>query len=170
MNIKASGKLDFRAFKSLQRAHEGIMHYIGSFVGAFALLSFVLELLLFGLKEGLKTGWPLLVVVAILALLTFYLPKISYKQLGKLKDVLNEYSFTDGEFTVATRLDGMDSVAKYSYDLIEKAIETPEFFFVYQTKRTAFPVDKATIEGGKADELKEKLMKTLGKKYTVRRK
>ncbi|MBR5947354.1 MAG: YcxB family protein [Clostridia bacterium] len=170
MNIKASGRLDIRALKSLQRAHGGIMRLLSIIVGGFALLSFILMLLFLGLKAGFKIGWMLLLAGSVLMLLVFAAPRMTYKQLGKLKDVLNEYSFTDGEFTVATRMDGMDSVATFSYDLIEKAMETPEFFFIYQTKHTAFPVDKATIDGGTADELKEKLMKTLGNKYTVRRK
>ena len=169
MNIRAKGKLDFRTHKALQKAHMGIIYYIGIAMIGLSIAEFCFELLSRGAAEGFKTAWLFLAAAAYWALLVFGIPRLTYKKLGRLKDSVSEYAFGDAGLTAYMSKDGIKQQAEISYDIIEKVIETREFFFIYQTKNTAFYVDKKTLEGGTAEDIRAKFAPRLGKKYIVRK-
>ena len=169
MNIKATGKLDVRTLKTLQKAHKGAMYYIAIAVMCASIVTFIISLLALGVKESFKTGWELLACAGLLALLVFAAPRLSYNQLGRFKDAESEYRFGDESFIALTSKDGINQQAEYSYDMIDKVIETKEFIFIYQTKNTAFYVDKATVEGGTAEDIRAIFQPRLGKKYIIRK-
>lgn len=169
MDIKAAGQLDLSAFKALQKAHKGAMYYISIMLIGIAVGEFLFELMFLGVAESFRIGWPLLVVAVVLALLIFAAPRLSYRQLGRLKDAVSEYEFGDEGFKVVSRQDGMETSGQYSYDMIEKVVELPEYIFIYQTKNAAFPIEKATIEGGTAEDIRAIFAPRLGKKYIVRK-
>ena len=89
MDIKAAGRLDLSAFKALQKAHKGAMYYISIMLIGIAVGEFLFELMFLGVAESFRIGWPLLVVAVVLALLIFAAPRLSYRQLGRLKDAVN---------------------------------------------------------------------------------
>lgn len=179
MEIHASGKLDFRTIKALWRASGG---------GHRALRIILLAV------YALLTAWCgynayrydyvyyqkptrftllfvfCLVMLVLLIVSTLRIPNRSYKLLGKRRDAVNEFVFRDDHFEVTSHADGYEASGSIAYTQLEKAIESPEFFFLYETKRTCYPVDKATIENGMAEELAEKLKTVLGKNYKVRKK
>ena len=97
----------------------------------------------------------------------FLVPMIRYNALAKLQDAENYFLFTDDLFTAATQCSEYSDEAKMEYSMFVKAFETSRYFFLFQTYNQAFVVDKSTIEGGSAEDIRAKLSLILGNKYII---
>lgn len=97
----------------------------------------------------------------------FGLPYLQYRSMSKMKDFENNYIFRENEFVASTNSDDFigDSVMKYS--MLEKVMETKEFFFLFQNKRQALIVDKSTLSADESEKLRDTIRPILGKKYIV---
>ena len=95
----------------------------------------------------------------------FAMPKIQYNSMSKMKNVGNDYVFYDDEITVSSVSEHLSAKDVLKYSIMVKAYETEKYFFFYISKRQVFVVDKATLEGGTAEDLRVKLLSVLGKKY-----
>ena len=167
MEIHASSTLDLRTCKALNRAVSRVKPAVS--IGIYVVLTAYFVIASFTNQKDIPLAvvcGALLVLLLVLALIA---PKRSYKQLGKARDCVTEFVFLDDRFIARTQFEGHDSSSEVSYSNIEKVIETKEFFFIFQTKRSAFSVEKATIEGGTAEQLGAVLLNAAGKNYMVKR-
>ncbi len=172
MEIKAKTKLDFEAAKAL--AHVSLYRKKNP-KKSFALwcaLCLILACLVVASAIWFK-DWKTFVYPAIaLALLffmnafTYYIiPRIQYKSLSKLKDVENEYVFTDDALKVLTRNESYSGVSEMKYGLFVKAYETSEYFFLFQTNSNVFVIDKSSLEGGGPEDVRGILKPYLKRNY-----
>ena len=97
----------------------------------------------------------------------FVLPRIRYHQMGEQKGCHNEFTFTDDSMRISSYDNGYGGESRIDYKVLSRVIETSKYLYIYQTKAQAVIVDKATIEGGTAEELRQKLQTILGKKYVI---
>ncbi len=171
MEIRAKCKYDYETCKAVAHIDAYRKSNPKNTVILRAVFCIALTVLNFAVAAGgeLYMGYTVAVAAVLILLIDMFMyfgmPRIQYNSMSKLKDVENSYIFYDDEFfteTVSESFSGQD-VMKYS--LLEKAFETERFFFIYINKRQTFVVDKATLEGGSAEEIKEKLTSVLGKKY-----
>lgn len=93
----------------------------------------------------------------------FMLPRIQLNI--KVKDVGNDYVFREDGFSAVTVSENFSGRDDMKYILIIKVFETEKYFFIYINKRQMFVVDKATVEGGTAWDIREKLSRVPGGKY-----
>ena len=112
----------------------------------------------------------LLVLMAVVMLLMCYmyfvLPRQTYKAQGKLKDAENTYTFGENSVHIVSQAEQYTGEAQVEYGLFIKVYETSEYFFVFQTKNQVFLVDKSTIQGGTAEDIRSRLSGAV-KKYVI---
>ena len=97
----------------------------------------------------------------------FGLPNIRYKSLAKMKDAENEYIFCDNSLKTFTKSETYNGEAEIEYSIFVKVYETSDYFFLYQNNNQVFLVDKSTIEGGRIDDIRNKLSSFVKDKYIV---
>lgn len=97
----------------------------------------------------------------------FILPRITYKSQNKLADIGGTIVFTDTEIKVESVSANYSGTSVIDYSVIVKVIETGKYLFIFQNRATAYVVEKSSIEGGTANDLREKFMPMLGKKYIL---
>ncbi len=174
MEIKAKCKYDFKTCKAMAHVYSYkkknplktmILHFILAFV--LAVLNFILIRLTGGEAINTVAFVCCLLIVVLELTMYFLMPRLQYNSMSKMKDMANDYIFRDEDFTATTDSEEYkgDSVVRYS--LLEKVMETSEYFFLFQNKRSVFLVDKTTFEEGTAQELRKKLFPILGKKYII---
>jgi len=116
-------------------------------------------------------GWYYLLVIGLVLLLEYYLyfvfPVLQYNALGKLKETVNDYTFNDDTMKVSSQNPVYAGESELQYDMFWKAYETSKNFFLYQTKNQVFVVDKSTITGGTAEDIRSKLSEALKEKYII---
>ena len=96
----------------------------------------------------------------------FWLPRISYKAQAKMKNAENSFVFGQQAVRITSRTAQYEGEAHIEYTLFVKVFETSEYFFLFQTKNQAYIVDKATIRGGTAKDIRSRLTPAV-KKYVT---
>lgn len=166
MEIKATSKFDYETIRTFY--YMSIKRRVILETVFFAVLEaiIILEMFLFGISSvlcGLAIGIPVgSLIVCLLRLLGV---KSYYKSYGKMKNVKNEYTFLEDSFCAVSNNEGMCGESETKYSMIEKVIEKPDYIYIFQTKRQAIIVDKSTITGGTVEDIRNKLMPILQKKY-----
>lgn len=174
MHITASCQMTLESIKALVhlsmfRKGDPKKRMIGFFILAAAVFLLVAgELFLIGPDPMPVT---LLLVMAALCLLMcyyyFWLPKLQYNKMAHLRGAVNTYTFRDEDILIATQGEGMSGESTVAYSFIVKAMETQNYFFLYQTKTAVYLVDKSTLSSTKAAQLRKKLQASIGGKYTL---
>ncbi len=95
------------------------------------------------------------------------LPNIQYKSLCKQADLENIYIFSVRSIHITSRGNGIDGETYIEYEAIYKAMETSEYIFLYQNKMQAYAIDKSTVTGGSAEDIRKILSDRLGNKYII---
>lgn len=101
------------------------------------------------------------------AFIYFRLPKISYKQMGKVAESENYYVFSDVGISVTNEGDCSHGESEYTYEAIERVIETKKYFFIFINKAQAYIVAKDGITNGSAEDLRSILSKVGDKRYIL---
>ena len=174
MEIKASCKLDVEALKALTRfsmfkkgnPKKRMFWRTVLYVLLIGLLVFDMVLL------GARFELTLMISLGVFMLLWgfylyYFMPRIRYKGMGKLKGAVNTYIFTDDEVQIDTQGLEYTGETRTNYNLFARCFETSKYFFLYQTRNQVVIIDKSTLEGGTAEELRAKLAGCLGKKYVI---
>ena len=172
MEIRAKGTLDLKTVTALNRASQGAKPYI--LIGVYVVLVGWFAYTIFSPRFSTDAADIMLFAICVIMSISMIAlviasGKRSYKMLGKQKDAVNELVFRDESFEASAKTEDYEGRTEADYGRIVKAIETKEYFFIFNTKRTAIPVDKSTISGGTAEELAEKLKNSISGKYTVRK-
>ena len=110
MEIKAKCKYDLDSVKALthltmfKKANpkKRLMFWTGVFALLFGII--VLEIILFGVDTILLVLLGLVIIwLLVLYFWYFFIPKIQYKSLSKMKDIQNEYIFCNDELKAFTK-------------------------------------------------------------------
>ncbi len=176
MEITASGRNDLGAVTALTRANmfgraepKRMLIFLLAVIGAAALIeTAVIVVFKQGSDrfEGLLTLACCAVTAGLLLWMFTALPKKKYEQLGAKRDMLNRYRFTEEGFSVAVDQDGFSAGGAHSYASVLKVAETGEFFFMYLSGGVLI-VNRASVEGGTPEELRELLKSRIAGKYVV---
>lgn len=174
MEVHASCKMDLDAIKALirlemfKKADPRKRMIFWSIVYGVLLTVCIVNWILF----GFNTSNFAYVLVAILApLLVFYMyfivPKIRYKAMQGMRQSENKYVFLDDMLKISTAGQEYNGTAEVGYTLLVRAYETSHYFFLFETKNQVFLVDKSTLTGGTAEEIRSKLTSVLRSKYIL---
>lgn len=174
MEIRAKCKFDFSSIRALthlemfRKANPKkrmffwlVCYTILLTVAIFELIFLRADMQLY-IMLGLSMVFPLLGIY-----LYFLLPRIRFKAMAQMQGTENEYIFCDNLLKVFTKSAKYNGEAEVEYSLLVRAFETSTYFFLFQTNNQAFLVEKATIEGGTVDDVRNKLSFYLKDKYTI---
>ena len=173
MEIKASCKFDYDSIRALthlwsfKKVNPKKSFLTWSIITAILACVIIAEMIFFSdamLIQLLCLAFGLFLFECYLY---FLLPKIRYKALAKMKETENEYVFCDDVLRAYTKSQEYNGEAVIEYSLFVKVYETSKYFFLYQTNNQVFIVDKNTIEGGTAEQIRSRLSAVEGIKYTL---
>ena len=165
MEIRANSQYDFETI----RAFTHTLYYKKrepkkSFTISMIFWGLMAVFAVFALPEMLLV---FLVVIGVELFQYVILPKIQYRLLAKFKGTENEFIFGEESFRVLSHTEAYQGEAEMRYELIVKVIENSRYFFIYQTNNQVYAVDKETITGGSAEDIRKRMEPGLGKKYIV---
>ncbi len=174
MEIKAECTYDYDTCKAIAHAYiykkqKPVKALISTYI--FCLLFALADIYVIGSDDSVLANYIILILLVFVFVFEtvnyFLVPRIQYKSLSKMKDLGNDYVFRDEDFTAETASEEYsgDSVIRYSF--LYKVMETEKYFFLFQNKRQIFAVDKSTLEGGTAEDIRKKLQPVLGKRYII---
>lgn len=173
MEIKAKCKLDYDACRAL--AHLNMFRKANPkkqfmawviFTVIFA-LAMVFAMIIFHDVEFLEYLCLLMVCFLLMCFMYFVIPKISFKNMVRMQEAVNEYIFCDDVIKAFTKSPEYNSEAIIEYSLFVRVYETSKYLFLYQTNNQVFCVDKDTIEGGTIEEIRNKLTAYVKNKYII---
>lgn len=174
MEIKAKYKFDFDSIRALthltmfKKANPKKRLIFWSVAFAILFVVIILEIIAFGMDLillvllGVEMLWLML-----MCFWYFIIPKIQYKSLAKMKETENEYIFCDDVLRTFTKSQEYNGEAEIEYSLFVKVYETSRHLFLYQTNNQVFIIDKNTIEGGTAEDIRNKLSSFVKDKYVI---
>ena len=90
--------------------------------------------------------------------------QVSYSDIA---DAVQNNTKFDDVLKTFTKSQEYNGEAAIEYSLFVKVYETSKYFFLFSTHNNVYPVDKSTIEGGSAEDIRAKLSPLLGKKYIL---
>ena len=174
MEIKAKCKFDFDSIRALthltmfKKANPKKRLIFWSVAFAILFVVIILEIIAFGMDLillvllGVEMLWLMM-----MCFWYFIIPKIQYKSLAKMKETENEYVFCDDVLRTFTKSQEYNGEAEIEYSLFVKVYETTKYLFLYQTNNQVFIIDKNTIEGGTAEDIRNKLSSFVKDKYVI---
>ncbi len=173
MEIKAKCKYDSEAVKSLVRVaafkkDDPKVVYIVSLI--LDVLLFVMTLVVFFVYGWMNTYYLMLLALLLAFLMNytyFVIPEITFRRMASFRDIENEFVFRENLFVIYSKNGDYTGEGEMNYSAVPKVIENSKYFFVYQNKSQAYIVDKSTLEGGSAEELRFALQSKIGGKYII---
>ncbi len=174
MEVKAKCKYDYEACRAVSyianyRKQNPVKAIITHLIIEAALVAgnlFVITTIGWNFSNMLML--VLLSIVAVLDLFMYFvIPRLQYRSMSKMKDLENRYVFLDDYFSAVTVSEEYSAEATIRYSLLEKAFETSRYIFLFENKRQTFIVDKLTIDNGTAEQVRERIVSVLGKRYMM---
>lgn len=171
MEIHAKGKLDFECVKMVTHLSlykklapkKGFllwMFLVGILFAAAILDAFFLD------GDYALLGFSVVVLIW-QCYLYFGLPKSRYKAMAHLQDTVNSYTFGEDAVCVETTGKVYSGASRMEYSMLVKAYESSRYFFLFQNHLQVLVVDKTTITGGTAEDIRMWLLAVLGTKYNL---
>lgn len=173
MEIKAKCKFDFDSIRALahvsafKKADPKKRFLTWSVISAILTLAMVLEMVIFFDTLLISLLYIVVVLFLLQCHLYFLVPKIQFKALAKMKDTEVKYVFGDNSLKVFTANLEYTSESKMEYSLFVRVYETTKYIFVYKTNNQVHIIDKSTIEGGTAEDIRNKLTPYVKDKYVI---
>lgn len=174
MEIRGKSTYDWRSIKKFNNfiffKRRKWLSILWIFAYVLSAIGFVFEIVTDNFDGDSIERLILLVLVALWAVfLWFVKPKIRYNKNKLIHNMENEFVFTEDGFTMCQHGDGIDSSGNMEYSAVFKVFEAKEFFYIYLTKNQVYMIEKATLEGGSAYDLRELLIKNVGmSKYKLK--
>lgn len=139
------------------------LFYIISAIGIFVSL---ITGFVFGFDSVIKIFLILFIIlIAVMSLLIFYLPKKYYKSAEKIYQGINRYKFFDDYFQAEMDNGSAKGTSNIKYDALYKVYEIPEYFYIFISRSQAYMVDKSGFNIIELDSLTAIFKNVLGKKY-----
>lgn len=175
MEIKANCRYDFETTKALVHLYlfrlmktKPIKKYISLLCVSAALALFC---------GWLMTRYSDLVFVAVffasIALMViqtysyFVLPRARYNAMGNMKDIEQQYIFTDEGMQVFSTGKMHQGQVVMAYSALDGVYETSRYFFLIKGGFQAYIVDKATVEGEDVADIRRKLQSYMKENYVI---
>ena len=118
-----------------------------------------------------KSGVIMLCIIVMVELYMCYcyfaVPIRRYHKLGCLQDAVNTYCFYDDMMEIVSDDVQFKGRSELQYAAIVRCMETSAYLFIVIPQKQVFVVDKSTINGGTAEDIRRKLLSYLGKKYMI---
>lgn len=181
MEIKASSKYDWMTIKKLNNFHFFVRFRVFTIVVAIVFAAYIItvvgripSIILFTKLYGFSFDYirDIVFYVVFMMLWVFWflaMPKIRYKRDYFGKDSKNDFVFTDENIKLTQTQELHSSESVLSYNAIWRVYESKEFIYMYIGKRRVYIVDKSTIEGGTALDLRMLLVQKIGAdKYKIK--
>lgn len=171
MGIKAKSKFDFDTMKAFThfslfgKANPKKRFITWSIISVILTAIVVLEMILFSDPSLIVMLCVSVGLFLLECYFYFLLPKIQYKSLRKLQGAENEYIFCDHVLKAVTKSEEYSGEAEMEYSMFAKVYESSGYLFLYQTNRQVHIIDKDTIEGGTAEDIRNKLTTYVKDKY-----
>ena len=174
MEIKAKCKFDLDSVKALTHLtlyrkgdpKKRVTFWCVNYSILFAII--ILEIIAFGANTILLV--LLGAGIAMLGFMHFWhfiIPKIQYKSYAKMGNAVNEYIFCDNVLKIFTRSQQCNAEGEIEYSLFVRVYETTKYLFLFNTNKQVLIVDKNTIEGGTAEDIRNKLSAYVKDKYII---
>lgn len=174
MEITAASVYDLKAYKAL--VHSGMskkrnpkkQFVFMTIIIIAALVFVVLDMIFNGFSD--RSWLYLLLIVFSLFLYNFsyfIIPRIHYKNSGKLMNINNNYTFTDDEIRMTSISMDFNATGSLKYYSIYQAVETHDYLFIYPQKGTAYIIDKSTISNGTIEDIKKAVSAAVPGKYII---
>lgn len=173
MEIKAKCKLDYDAVRALahlnmyRKANPKKRFIFWTIYLTILVLAIVFLMLYFHDIELVGLVILALFLYVIQCYMYFVIPKISFKNMVRMQEAVNEYIFCDDVIKAFTKSSEYNSEAIIEYSLFVRVYETSKYLFLYQTNNQVFCVDKDTFEGGTIEEIRNKLTAYVKNKYII---
>lgn len=174
MEIRASSKYDWETIKQFNKFHNftkaKVLNVVVIVTDVICALLFLLALSIDILDFELMMLYVLILFLnLVLVFARFVLPKIQYKQNKLLHGVENKITFEEDQMLIEQHGENTNATATMKYDAIWKVYEAKEYIYIYVNSRQAYIVDKSTVVGGTAMNLRMFLVKNVGmSKYKVK--
>lgn len=174
MEIKATSKYDWETIKEFykfsmwgrQKALNVFVVVCCVFIGAVLLLQIVTDTFT---VESIPSLAMFILLIVLLAFIYFAIPRIQYKKNKILHGIENTITFKENCFEMNQNGDNAASVGTINYNAIHKIYETKKYIYIYITPQQAHLINKDTVEGATATELRAFLFKAVGmSKYKLR--
>jgi hypothetical protein len=137
----------------------------------------IFDLYYFGLKYGNFlylmeiTDWLMAMIPLAITALYFYTRNIagkrSFRKSKTTKGLKYHFEFKTTDFEASYTSDVASGTTTMRVDLLYKVYETKDFIYLYVNRRSAFILDKSSLDQSDALELKSRLQKVLRKKYIM---
>lgn len=174
MQITARSKYDLEAVTSLCRLRMFRKSNPQScFILWIAIFSLLLLLLIVTgiFANDFSALWSEIPLFSLLFLWFFFFyfafPRIQYKNLSQFADIDNTFVFTDDRLYFSSANQTYSDSSTMAYTMIYRVYETSAYFFIYQNRTQCIIVDKSTLQGGTAFDIRYVLSSYLGKKYVL---
>ena len=79
----------------------------------------------------------------------------------------NDYRFNDDTITIFSKSTDYNGEASMEYTSFVKVYETSKYLFLFQPDNQVFIVEKSTVTGGSAEEIRKKFSSFLKKAYVI---
>ena len=99
--------------------------------------------------------------------LYFIMPKIQFNALRQMKNIENQYIFSDDIITVTSKNENYTGETQLNYSIICKVIENSKYVYIFHNKNQVFMVDKSSIENGTMEDIKAKILPFVKDKYII---
>lgn len=167
MEIKASSNYDWETIRTFTNFHNLNRHrtlnVIILLMEAFMMFVFVFAAVSGTFTTGLLPSFCLFLFWnAAIIFVLFGLPKIQYNKNKIAKDSENHFVFTENEFSMTSNSGLHNGTSVVRYDGIWRIYETKKYIYLYINPRQSYIVNKATVEGGTAVDLRVFLVKSVG--------
>lgn len=170
-DVKAKSTYDYKTIKALthvttykKKNPKKVFTFWIIYAVFFAVFIYMMQVLGIDEDMGIIKILPYFIIVMEL-ILHFGMPRLQYNMMAKMKEIENEFTFTEDALKVVSKNENYSGEAEVKYAMIPKVFETSKYFFIYQSKNQVYAVDKATFENGNTEEIRSKLMSFVGKKY-----
>lgn len=173
MEIKASSKYDYITVTMLQRFHFRmrfkLLNILIFVVTVFMVFSFTLMAVYSYIPFNVMvTGAAFTLMLAAMMFTYFCMPKIQYKNDKINKDAENTFLFKQ-EIEIISKNNYQTTMSTQNYNAIWRIYENKNYIYMFLDPNKAEIVDKSTIEGGTAEDLRMLLISKIGAdKYKVK--
>ena len=127
-------------------------------------------------EDSAYLGRLLIIVGIVYAFLTVLrlilrrlMPKMQMKAAANLGTRTQICTFGDESFTAEVVSDGAKSSSEIKYSAVYKVIEDNDYFFIFLTKQSVYPVSKAEMTDAEIEAVRDKLSSSAGEKKYVSR-
>lgn len=172
MEIKASSKYDYITVKTFQKFHFRTkfkaLNILIFAATIFMLFAFTITAIYSYIDSQMIFSGVIFVIMLMGMLFVYFcMPKISYERDKVIKEAENNFLFGE-EIEIISKNNYQTTSSTLNYNAIWRVYENKNYIYIYLEPNKAEIVDKSTVTGGTAMDLRAFLLSMVGsKKYII---